>query len=93
MTTCRAETGNADNGVCRRTAGHFDGGSHRVINRLGARLVDQRHRALAHALLEQEVFFGAGNYVGNRIADAENVITGGGHGKPVGKVWAGRRAL
>ena len=65
-----------DNGIGRRAAGDLDRRAHGVIDRLGTRLVDQRHRAFVHALLEQKIFFGAGDHIDNRIADAENVVTG-----------------
>ena len=70
-----------DDGIGGRAAGDFDGRAHGVIDRLGARLVDQRHAAFVHALLEQKVVLGAGDHVNNGIADAENVVTGGGHEK------------
>ena len=71
-----AEARKPDDGIGRRAAGDFDRRTHRVVNQLGARLVDQRHGAFVHALFEQEVFLGAGDHIDDRIADAENVVTG-----------------
>ena len=71
-----AQARKPDDGIGRRAAGDFDRRTHRVVNRFRARLVDQRHGALVHALFEQEVFLGAGDHIDDRIADAENVVTG-----------------
>ena len=71
----RPEARQADNGVGGRAAGHLDRRAHGLIDRLGAGGVDQRHPALAHALPEQEILFGAGNDIDDRIADAEHVVT------------------
>ena len=72
----RAERRQADDGIGRRAAGDFDRRTHGVVDRLRARLVDQRHRAFVHALFEQKIFLGAGDHIDDRIADAENVVTG-----------------
>ena len=77
----RTERGHADNSIRGRAAGRLDGRAHRVVDRLRARLVDQRHRAFAHALLEQKILLGAGNDVDDRIADTEHVVAGGWHWK------------
>ncbi len=53
---------------------------HRLVDRFRARFVDQRHGAFVHALREQEIFFGAGDDIDDRIADAEDVVTGFCHG-------------
>ena len=71
----RAEARDADDGVGGRAAGDLHRRPHGVIDRLRARLVDQRHRALAHAVLEQKVVFGAGDHVDDGVADAEDVET------------------
>ena len=76
----RAERGEPDDGVGGRAARHFDGRTHGLVDRFGARLVDQRHGAFVHALLEQKILLGAGDHIDDRIADAENVVAGGGHG-------------
>ena len=70
----RAEIGDADDGVGRRTAGHFRGRAHVLVDRGGARLVDQRHAALGHAVAAEKGFIGLHQDVENRIADPENVI-------------------
>ena len=75
----RSEGGEANDGIGRRATGHFQGRAHGVIDRLRTRLVDQRHRAFVHALLEQKIFFGAGDDIDDRIADAENVETSSWH--------------
>ena len=45
-----AEIGEADDGVGRRAAGHLGRRAHVAVDRSGARLVDQRHAALGHAV-------------------------------------------
>ena len=50
-----------------------------VIDRARARLVDQRHAALVHAVRDQEIVLGARNHIDDGIADSENVVTGSGH--------------
>ena len=77
----RAERGHADNSIRGRPAGHLDRRSHRVVDRLRAGFIDQRHRAFAHVVLEQKILLGAGNDVDDRIADTEHVVAGGWHGK------------
>ena len=57
--------------------------AHRLIDRLRARLVDQRHAALVHLLLDEEIVLGAGDHIDNGVADAENVVLEVGHGKLV----------
>ncbi len=49
-----AEAGDADNGVGGRAAGHLRRRPHILVNRRGARLVDQRHAALGHAVAGRE---------------------------------------
>ena len=65
----RAEIGDADNGVGGRAAGHLGGRAHVAVDRGGARLVDQRHAALGHAVVGQESLVGLRQDVENRIAD------------------------
>ncbi len=77
----RAETGHADDGVGGRAARGFHRRTHGVVDRLGARLVDQRHAAFAHFLLHEEVVLGAGDHVDDGVADTEDVVTKVGHGK------------
>ena len=55
--------------------------AHRLVDRLGARLVDQRHAALVHALLDEEIVLGAGDHIDDGVADAENVVLQVGHGE------------
>ena len=52
----------------------FDRRTHGVVDRLGARLVDQGHAALVHVLLDEEIVVGARDDVDDGIADAENVV-------------------
>ena len=75
----RTERGDADDGVGRRAAGAFGRRPHRLVDCGGARLVDQRHGALVHALRHQEIVLGAGDDVDNGVADAEHVVAGSGH--------------
>ena len=49
-----AEIGEADDGVGGRAAGHFGGRAHVLVDRQRARLVDQRHAALGHAVLARK---------------------------------------
>ena len=46
---------------------------------LRARLVDQRHAALVHLLLDEEIVLGVGDHVDDGVADAENVVLEVGH--------------
>ena len=71
-----AEAGDADDGVGRRAAGAFHRRPHGLIDLLGARLVDQRHGALVHAVRDQEIVLGAGDHVDDGVADAEHVVAG-----------------
>ena len=70
----RAEIGDADDGVGGRAAGHFGGRAHVAVNRGGARLVDQRHAALGHAVADEKGLVGLHQHVENRIADPEHVV-------------------
>ena len=70
----RAETGDADNGVGARAAGHFGRRAHVLVDRGGAGLVDQGHAALGHAVTGQKALVGLHQHVENRIADPENVV-------------------
>ena len=67
------ERGDADDGVGRRTAGddaRIDAGG---VERLGAILVDQVHRALHHILGDQIVVVRVGQNVDQRIAQSQNL--------------------
>ena len=75
----RAEARDADDGVGGRAAGLLDRLAHRRVDRLRARLVDQRHAALVHALLDEEIVLGAGDHIDDGVADAENVVLEVGH--------------
>jgi hypothetical protein len=75
----RAERGDADDGVGGGTARTFGRRPHGLIDAGCARLVDQRHAALVHALRHQEIVLGAGDDVDNGIADAEHIVAGSGH--------------
>ena len=74
-----AEARHTDDGIGGRAARAFHRRAHRVVDRLRARLVDQRHGAFVHALRDQKVVFGAGDDVDDGVADAEHVVAGGGH--------------
>ena len=69
-----AETGHPDNGVGRRSAGHFHRRAHILVDRCGAGLVDQRHAALDHAVPAKKALIGLHQYIENRVADPENVV-------------------
>ena len=71
-----AEARDADDGVGGRAARTFHRRAHRGVDRLRARLVDQRHGALVHALRDQEIVLGAGDHVDDGVADAEHVVAG-----------------
>ena len=75
-----AEARDADDRVGGRAARNLHRRSHRVVDRLRARLVDQRHAALGHALLDQEIVVGAREHIDDGVADAENVVAKRGHG-------------
>ena len=75
----RAEIGDADDGVGSGAPGHFGGRAHIGVDRRGARLVDQRHAALGHAMAAEKGLVGLHQHVENRIADPENVIFCVGH--------------
>ena len=75
----RAEARDAGDGVGGRAAGAFGRRTHGLVDRLRAILVDQRHAALLHVLLDQEIVLGAGNDIDDGIADSENVVAGRGH--------------
>ena len=68
-----AEGGDADDRVGRRTAGDDPRRDACGVERLGALLVDQRHRAFDHVLRLQIGVVGLGDDVDQRIAQAENV--------------------
>ena len=69
-----AKIGDADNGVGRRTAGHFSCRAHIPIDRGGAGLVDQRHTAFRHAVRGEKTLVGPHQHVENRVAYAQNVV-------------------
>ena len=69
-----AEAGQADDGVGGGAAGHFGGLAHIGVDRRGARLVDQRHAALGHAVLDQKIVFRPHQHVEQRVADGEDVV-------------------
>src|SRR3546814_12333389 len=68
--------------VRRRPARYFDRRAHRRIESLGLFGVDQPHRPLGQAFGVDQRVVGAGKNVDDRIADGDDVETGGGgHGK------------
>jgi hypothetical protein len=69
----RAERRRGRAGVAGRPAGAFHRGPHRRVDALGRRRVDQRHRALRHALRGQEGVVGPRQHIHDRIADAEKI--------------------
>jgi len=74
-----AQTRHPDDGVRRRAAGNLDRRSHGVVKRRRPRFVDERHRALAHGLLDQKVVVCARDHVDDGIADAEHIGAQNGH--------------
>ena len=70
-----AEGGNAGGGVAGRAAGDFDGLAHVGIERFGARLVDQVHRALDQPMPADEAVLDPRDHVDDGIADAQDVDT------------------
>ena len=70
----RTESGDTDDGVGGRAAGHFGRRTHVGIDRCGARLVDQRHAALGHAVRGEKALIGLHQNVENRIADPEHIV-------------------
>src|SRR5262249_43834112 len=73
------EGSEAGHRVCRRAARTFRARPHCRVQRVGLRLVDERHGALRELLLFQESVVGAGNDVDNGVADADNVVLDGSH--------------
>ena len=78
-----AERRDAGDGIAGRAAGSLDAGAHGAVDRLGARLVDQRHRALVHRLGGEEGVVGLADHVDDGIADADDVELSGRHGTNV----------
>ena len=74
-----AERGEAGHRVADRAARDLDRRPHHLVERLGARRVDQGHRPLDERLTREKRLFGMGDHVDNRIADADDVETGLGH--------------
>ncbi len=58
---------------------------HLAVERLGARFVDQGHRALGELFLLDEGFVGLGKDVDDGIADADDIECGGRHYKFSGR--------
>jgi hypothetical protein len=77
--SARTEARRAHDRVRRRSAGHLDCRTHGVVDARRLRLVDQLHRALAHFLPGKEIVVGARENIDDRIADAEDVESTGGH--------------
>ena len=71
-----AEGGNAGGGVAGRAAGDLDGLPHVGIERFGARLVDQVHRALDQPMPVDETVLDARHHVDDGIADAQDIDVG-----------------
>ena len=69
----------ADDRVRGGTSRTLDRRAHCCVDRLRPHFIDQRHRALVHALRDQEVIFGAGDHIDNGVADAEHVIAESSH--------------
>src|SRR6476646_7318121 len=75
----RAEARDADDGVCRRPTRTFHCRAHCGVDCLRARLIDQSHRTLVHALRDQEIVLGAGDDVNDSVADTKYIVAGCGH--------------
>jgi hypothetical protein len=75
-----AERGDAGDRVPRRTTRALDRRRNRLVQRVGARRVDQMHRALGELLGDQKIVVDARHHVDDGVADAENVELGVGHG-------------
>ena len=69
-----AKIGNPDNGVRGRATGHLGRRTHVAVDRCGARLVDQGHAALGHAVAAKKLLVGLHQHVENRVADRQNVV-------------------
>ena len=77
-----------------RTATDFPCWSHIAIKRLRPIRIDQGHAALDQLLLVEKFVAGLGDYINNRIADGDNIVTGFGvHKNPFGAVFIVRGAL
>jgi hypothetical protein len=76
VSRAHADRRGADDGIRRRAAGDLDAGPHRRVERLGARGVDQCHRALHESVGREEGVVRARDHVDDRVADADNVEIG-----------------
>jgi hypothetical protein len=74
-----AERGDPGDRVAARAAGHLDAGSHRGVELLRPRLVDQHHAALGQLVRGQEGVIGMGNDVDDGVADPQHVNGSGSH--------------
>ena len=82
-----AERGHSRQCVRRRTARHFDRGSHCRVKPFGLFGVDQPHRPLGQTFGSDQRIVGASDDVDNGVADGDNVETGGGGHEKSCDVW------
>ena len=68
-----AEGGHTRRGISRRAAGDFNGRPHAGIERFGARLIDQVHRAFDQAIILHKGVIHLGNHIDNGIANCQNI--------------------
>ena len=87
-----AQARDADDRVGGRAAGNLHRRAHGLVDRFRALLVDQRHAALGHALLGQEIVVGAREHIDDGVADAEDIVAKRGHAELDRLLW-GRPAL
>jgi hypothetical protein len=80
----RAEARDTRNRIGARAARGFDRRPHRSVDRFRARFVDQRHPALVHPVLDEEIVLGARNHVHDGVADAEDIELKGHRRTPAG---------
>src|SRR6202047_107281 len=68
-----AQTGGADDRICRRSSRYLHRRTHGVINSRRGGLGDQLHASLAHLLPEEKIVLRARNHVHDCIADAKHI--------------------
>ena len=78
--------------IRRRPARHFDRRAHRGIEPFGLDPVDQPHRPLGQPLGRDQRVVGAGKDIDDRIADGNDIETGGGGHEKSCSEWEKLRA-
>ena len=84
----RSQRGHPGQCVGRRSARNFARRTHRGIKIMRARFIDQRHPALGQIEPGNIVVMRRGHDIDNRIADRDDIVTGGG----LGHYWRLRKA-